>query len=266
MIPKVIHYCWFGKNPYPTVIKKYMESWRKFCPDYKLIEWNEENFDINCNQYVKEAYDAKKWAFVTDYVRLYVLYNYGGIYLDTDVEIIKSIDEFLSYPAFSGFENESLIPTAIMGAHKHSNWIKYLLDYYEDKHFIKPDGTMDLTTNVETITVLTRKKYNIEFNNTVQYVEKEFIIFPNSYFCPKSYLTGKISISDETYTIHHFNASWHDKNMQRERRRQTRCRRVFGVKIGNKILYYRTMWRRIGSKFKRAIICVFRGKEEKENL
>lgn len=263
MIPKVIHYCWFGENPYPELTKKCIESWKKFCPDYEFIEWNEDNFDVNCNQYVEEAYDAKKWAFVTDYVRLFALYNYGGIYLDTDMEIIKSIDDFLSYPAFSGFENECMIPTAIMGAHKHNNWIKLLLGYYDKKHFIKPDGTMDLTTNVETITALTREMYNIEFNNTVQYVEDEFIIFPNCYFCPKSYYTGKISISNETRAIHHFNGSWQDEPAQGERKRQIRYRRVFGEKIGNRILQFIAMYKRKDGSLKRGIIHFIKRKLKK---
>ena len=109
MIPKKIHYCWFGGNPLPEDAQKYLESWKKFCPDYEIIRWDEKNFDINQLPYVQEAFKAKKWAFITDYVRLYALYNYGGIYMDTDVEVLKSLDSFLELKAFSGFENEENI-------------------------------------------------------------------------------------------------------------------------------------------------------------
>ena len=117
-IPKVIHFCWFGHGEYPELIVKCMETWKKYLPEYEIVKWSEDNFDINSNQYVKEAYENKKWAFVTDYVRLYALYTCGGIYLDSDVEILKPIDEFLDNEAFSGFESKDTVPTAIMGAVK----------------------------------------------------------------------------------------------------------------------------------------------------
>ena len=162
MIPKKIHYCWFGGNPLDELGQKCLASWKKYCPDYEIIEWNESNFDINSNSYVKEAYEAKKWAFVTDYVRLYALFNYGGVYMDTDAELIMGIDAFLNEPAFSGFESTQYILTAIMGAEKGSEWIGLLLRDYDGRHFKKDDGSYDLTTNVKVITELTVKKYGIE--------------------------------------------------------------------------------------------------------
>ena len=110
MIPKVIHYCWFGKKPLPPLAVNCIDSWKKFCPDYEIIEWNEKNFDINSNTYVREAYENKKWAFVSDYVQLYALYNYGGIYMDTDVQVLKPLDAFLNDQAFSGFEAYDRVP------------------------------------------------------------------------------------------------------------------------------------------------------------
>ena len=211
MIPKIIHYCWFGGNKLNNLAEECIKSWKKFCPDYEFILWNEGNFDINSNIYVKEAYEKKKWAFVTDYVRLYALYNYGGIYMDTDVELLKSIDGFLNNKAFSGFENALEIPTAIMGSEKGGEWVGYLLSYYGDKHFILPDGSLDLTTNVKIITNMTRDKYGIELNNTFQCVENVFSIYPNDYFCPKDYSTGQIIMTKNTVSIHHFNASWFSK-------------------------------------------------------
>ena len=118
MIPKIIHYCWFGDKELPKLAKKCLASWKKYCPDYQIKCWNESNFDVNSNQYVKEAYENKKYAFVTDYVRLYALYNFGGVYMDTDVEVIKNIDDFLNCKGFSSFESTNLVPTGILASEK----------------------------------------------------------------------------------------------------------------------------------------------------
>ena len=214
MIPKTIHYCWFGGNELNELSKKCIDSWKKYCPDYEIIEWNENNFDINSNPYVKEAFEAKKYAFVTDYVRLYVLNEYGGIYMDTDVELLKSIDYLLVHHAFSGFENSFQIPTAIMGAEKGNEWISYLLSYYDNRHFIKSDGSYDMKTNVYTITEMTAEKYNIRLDNTFQDFEGVFTIYPNDYFCPKDYKTLDINLTENSTCIHHFNGSWHSKRQQ----------------------------------------------------
>ena len=132
MIPKKIHYCWFGGNPLSEETKKYIETWKKYCPDYEIIEWNEKNFDVTKIPYVREAYESKKWAFITDYVRLYVMYTYGGIYMDTDVEVLKPLDSLLDLKGFSGFENETSIPTGIMAAKKGLPVIKNLMDEYNE--------------------------------------------------------------------------------------------------------------------------------------
>ena len=141
MIPKIIHYVWFGKNSYPELTKRCIESWKKYCPDYELKLWNEENFDLSDCQFAREAYEEGKYAFVADYVRLRVLYEYGGIYLDTDVEITKKLDEFLSRHAFLGFEDEKNISTGIMGCQKHNLLFGELVDYYNNRSFKKEDGT-----------------------------------------------------------------------------------------------------------------------------
>ena len=143
MIPKIIHYCWFGGNDKSELVERCISSWKKYCPDYKIIEWNENNYNVNKNKYTKYAYERQKWAFVSDYVRLYVIYKYGGIYMDTDVEVVKNLDKFLKYESFSGFESTKYIPTGIMGGEKNSRWIKYLLSYYDNKSFINEDGTLD---------------------------------------------------------------------------------------------------------------------------
>lgn len=146
MIPKVIHYCWFGGNPKSDLINKCIESWKKYCPDYEIIEWNENNFDINICEYTKQAYEAKKYAFVSDVARLYIIYNYGGIYLDTDIELIRNFDELLEYNGWFNWETERFINTGLgFGSKKNNPLIKFLLDDYNNRSFYKLDGKMDLT-------------------------------------------------------------------------------------------------------------------------
>ena len=141
MIPKIIHYCWFGGKPLPALARKCIMSWKKFLPDYEIREWNEHNFDVNKVPYTAEAYAAKKYAFVTDYVRLYALYHEGGIYMDTDVEVLKPLDRFLHHPAFSGFEGGGLVPTGIMASEKGGEWARWQLSLYDGKHFSTEEGT-----------------------------------------------------------------------------------------------------------------------------
>ena len=210
MIPKIIHYCWFGRGKKSELITKCIESWKKYCPDFEIREWNEDNFDINSNTFVKEAYESKKWAFVTDYVRLYALYNYGGIYMDTDVELLTDIEKFLCHSSFSGFEDYKSIPTAIMGSQKGNEWIGKLLSYYDDRHFIKENGELDTVTNVVIITDITTSEFNVRLDNTYQDLPGILTLYPKDYFCPKDYETGNIELTQNTVCIHHFNASWHD--------------------------------------------------------
>lgn len=209
-IPKIIHYCWFGKGEKPELARKCIESWKKYCPNYEFKEWNEDNFDINSNEYVKQAYESRKFAFVTDYVRLYALYHEGGVYMDTDVEVLKPVDEFLKHKAFSSFENNNMIPTGLMAAEKGNEWIKDLLNEYNDLKFIDKDGKMDLTTNVTRITNLTRDKYGLKLESSYQDLKDGIVtMYPHEYFCPKDWETGKINLTENTYTIHHFSGSWH---------------------------------------------------------
>lgn len=167
MIPKKIHYCWFGRGELPEDARRCIESWRKFCPDYEIIEWNEDNFDIHSTKYVEQAYESRKFAFVTDYVRLYALYTQGGVYMDTDVEVLKTYDPFLHHIAFSGFENNGYVPTGMMAAEKGSQWAKDLLDGYADRSFINEDGSFDMTTNTAVITEYMKGK-GLLCNNTYQ--------------------------------------------------------------------------------------------------
>lgn len=208
MIPKIIHYCWFGRNPLPPLAIKCIESWKKYCPDYEIKEWNEDNFDLDLFPYTREAYDNRKFAFVTDVVRLYALYHEGGIYMDTDVEVLKPIDCFLTHHAFSGFENERNVPTGIMASEKGGKWAKDNLEYYTDRHFLFSDGKYDLTTNVTIITNY-MLPLGLKQNNTYQDFSNLITFYPKDYFCPKSYEDGKIYLTENSYTIHHFAGSWH---------------------------------------------------------
>ena len=206
MIPKVIHYIWVGGKPLPPLAEKCIESWKKYCPDYEIIRWDETNFDISSNQYCKEAYESKKFAFVSDYVRLFALVNHGGVYMDTDVELVKPIDEFMKHQAFSGFESETIIPTGIMACEKDFPLFRELLLEYIDRKFILPDGSFNMTANVTYITKTCLKK-GLMLNNHLQTVDG-FTLYPNDVFCPKSFGTGKFEITENTHSIHYFAASW----------------------------------------------------------
>lgn len=220
MIPKVIHYCWFGKNKLSKSAKKCIKSWKKHLPNYEIIEWNENNFDINCNEYVREAYKSKKYAFVSDYARIYALYNYGGIYMDTDVEVIKSLDKFLCNDAFAGLENEYSIQTAVMGCCKGNLLFKEFLEYYTDKKFIKDDKSLDLTTNVEIITNIC-KKYGVIINNEIKSI-RGFIIYHKDYFCPLNHNNKQSDFSKNTHTIHHFEGSWISREEKKSKKKYIR--------------------------------------------
>lgn len=209
MIPKIIHYCWFGGNPLPNSAEKCIKSWKKYCPDYEIIEWNESNFDINSNKYVREAYENKKFAFVTDYVRLYAMYNYGGIYMDTDVEVLKPLDSFLNNQAFSGFETSGYVPTGLMASEKKFPLFGELLEYYKDRSFVNPDGSFDTTTNTVTITNICKSR-GLVLNNQFQVIDG-FALYPSDYFCVKNTHTGIIEKTENSFSIHHFNASWNTK-------------------------------------------------------
>ncbi len=208
-IPKIIHYCWFGKAKMPKLSLKCIETWKRILPDYELRLWNENNFNIEINEFLKQAYEKKKWAFISDYVRLYVLYNYGGIYMDTDVEVLKRLDPFLIHSAFTGFESNNYIPTGIMGAEKGNKWIEHILDYYD-----KEDLRINTDFSIPNTVVITElsKKFRLELNGKYQVLEFDVHIYPMEYFCPKSYNSLKVKITSNTYTIHHFSGSWLDFN------------------------------------------------------
>ena len=270
-IPKVIHYCWFGGNPFPPLALKCIESWKKYCPDYVIKEWNENNFDINFNAYTEEAYDAQKWAFVSDVARLYSVYTDGGVYLDTDVEIIKPIDEILGNSMFVGFETdkEILINTGLgFGAEKNFHIVKKMLDIYDNISFIKPDGTFDLTPcpmyNTEII-----KNEGFIINNTKQTINN-VTVYPTEYFCPKAIRTNKLKISKNTYTIHHYASSWWSDEIHQGYRRKQRYEKIFGQKIGSYMysadyIYQKRGIRGVLTKIKEKMIGQRQGEGHEQN-
>ncbi len=229
-IPKVIHYCWFGKGKLPRLAQKCIESWKKHCPGYEIICWNEDNFDINCNRYAKEAYEAGKWAFVSDYVRLKVLYDMGGVYFDTDVELIKPIDSLISKGGYMGFERDGVVSSGLgFACEKGNKLIGFLLEDYNEIPFVLPDGSYDLTPcpNRNTEKMI---KLGFDASNKNQ-IFMEMQIFPEEYLCPMDYYTGKKRITPNTYSIHHYSASWTSSTTKRT----TFIKHITGVKLYDKL-------------------------------
>jgi len=243
LIPKKIHYCWFGKSDMPEFVKYCISTWKEKCPDYEIYEWNETNIDLNMFDYTKEAYYAKKYAFVSDVIRLYVLYNFGGIYMDTDVEVIRSLDSLLINHGFTGFETNTEIPTGIIAAEKNNLFILDQLNFYKDKHFINENGIYNLSTNVQYITQLSLEKHNLILNGQLQELKYGMMIYPTDYFCPKDYLSGKINITDNTYAIHHFDGSWLTKTSKFKNKIRQNIINIFGYKFYNYIHYIYNMIR-----------------------
>lgn len=207
MIPKVIHYCWFGGKTIPKKDRECIQSWKKFCPDYEIKEWNESNYDLTKNKYMAEASAVKKWGFVSDYARLDIIYQYGGFYLDTDVELINSLDSLLENKGYMGFEGKIWINSGIgFGAEPGNSTIKKLRDMYDDKSFYNLDGSLNLTPCPYNITEKL-VELGLKRNNAFQHVE-ELTIYPTDYFAAKDYKTGKITVTDNTISIHHYHASW----------------------------------------------------------
>lgn len=205
-IPKTIHFCWLSGEEYPELVQKCMDSWKKKLPDYTIKCWNKQNFDVNICQYTKEAFQEKKYAFVSDYVRLYALYNEGGIYLDSDIEILKSFDDLLENPAFTGFENNHSVAAWIFGSEKGNPLFKEFLEYYDNRAFICSDGTYDLTPNPVPITNKCVEK-GLKLNGSTQRLDN-ITIFSQDYFCPYNRATEELNITNNTYSIHYFNGAW----------------------------------------------------------
>lgn len=205
MITKTIHYCWFGRNPIPEKDKEYMSTWTRFLPDYKIKRWDESNFNIDLFPYVRQAYDSKKYAFVSDVARLYALVSEGGIYMDTDAELLKR-PPIHGCNAAAGFETKDRIMTAFMASEPNHALFQELLNEYSSRPFILDNGQLDCTTNVERLTALLIKK-GLKLNDSYQTIAG-MTIFPSEFVCPYNNITHKITVTDKTFCFHHFAGTW----------------------------------------------------------
>lgn len=217
IIPKIIHYCWFGDNPKPAFVEHCISSWRQHLPDYQIIEWNKKNFDCNCCPYSREAFQMGKFAFVSDVARAYALYHQGGIYLDTDVEVLQSFDHFLAHRSFWGFEAGKYIATSTIGAEKGNELIKAYIDQYSGRQFIQNDGSVDLTTNVSIVTQLLQKR-GLILDDVQQVIGDNNIIYPQRYFSPYDCRTGVLSIHSDTIAVHYYSNTWNSTRWFRFKR------------------------------------------------
>ena len=215
MIPKIIHYCWFGGKPKPQEVLDYIKTWKKYLPDYEIKEWNETNFDIKARRYTYEAYQMKKYAFVSDVCRLEVLAKFGGLYFDTDVEVVSDFHKYEQLTSFVGYEVEDLIGTGVIGAEKNALWIKKFLAIYDNRDFILPNGELDFTPNTISITRFLKE------------LPEELCpaIFPLDVFCAMHWNTHQEMRTDNTVSIHHYRSSWKNSYvMPLERVERKLCR------------------------------------------
>ena len=237
-IPKIIHYCWFGNNPKPPSVLAYIENWKSKLPDYKIIEWNESNFDIGCCQYVEEAYKKKKHAFVSDYARLYALYHYGGIYLDTDVEVVKNFSPLLSKgKCIFGFEEKCSVASSTILSEAGNAFIFKFMNSYHERAFLKENGQIDTTTNVEHLTNLLKLEGLLQ-NNIEQHLSFEgskILILPQEKLSPYDYINLIDKSTDETYTIHHYGNSWGAGESSLNKKIKLLLIKVFGPNVIKRI-------------------------------
>lgn len=215
MIPKTIHYCWFGGNPIPAEYQRYIDSWKKFLPDHEIREWNEDNYDVHCIPFSSEAYDVKKFAYVSDYARLKILYEHGGVYFDTDVEVIKSMDDILAHGAWMGIEKHTATPETDdmvnvgigFAVETHHPIIKEVMAFYENTHYIFPDGHMEQIPIVPVVTNVLQKHGMHSKVDKPTNIEG-ITVYPWDYFCPIEFMSNKLEITENTRTIHHYSATW----------------------------------------------------------
>lgn len=225
MIPKIIHYCWFGGAPKPKSVLKCIASWRKHCPDFEIREWSEKDFDLNQNEYTRQAYETKVWGFVPDYLRLWIIYHYGGIYLDTDVQIIKNLSPLLKNSAYAGFESQKHVALGLgFGAEPGNPFILEHMKQYDTLQFINEDGSLNKTASPRYTTKLLLEKGLKQNYDKIQKLP-DITIYPTEYFCPKSFHTGLTKITKNTYSVHLFDASWFDEDRQAEKIKRWRTQK-----------------------------------------
>ena len=229
-IPKIIHYMWLGERPKNEEIMQNIESWKKYNPDFEIIEWNDTNLKLDTCPFMVETIENKKYGFTADWVRLYGIKKFGGIWLDTDVEVIKPFGELMNCDGFMSFENEVYIQSAVMAAKKDAEWIDTLFKYYDVRHFVKKKK-MDLTTLPVIQTILLHKFYGVKYKNKMQVIDNQLTVFPNDYLAPKDYTTEITTITDNTITIHKFAATWFSKGAKMLAKFLKGVRKVLGKRI-----------------------------------
>ena len=217
MIPKILHYVWLGGNPLTPLAEECLVSWKATMPDWKIMRWDESNFDISAAPlYVRQAYQTRKFAFVSDYVRLWALEQFGGVYVDTDVKVLKTYEPLLNDTAFIGLEESKahLPGTCVMGCEPHCKWVRDMLALYDNVEFIKPDGSLDMTTNVDRIGRFLQTKGFIASRNAQYLPEYGLRIYTHDYFSPIT-STRVMRKTENTYSIHYFAESWRDGRRKR---------------------------------------------------
>lgn len=219
MIPQIIHYCWFGSNPLPDSVQKCIKSWKKFLPDYEIKEWNESNFDVNMIPFTREAYSVKKYAFVSDVARFYILYNEGGLYFDTDVEVVSSLEDILNRGAYMGVEVPStdgsmpaVNPGLGLAAEAGNKVLKSVLDHYQMQHFLDENGQQIPGTVVSHTTTVLAQEYGLQANNEIQTLDG-VTIYPQDFFNPFNDVTGVLNKTKNTRSIHWYSKTWIDRPM-----------------------------------------------------
>jgi len=238
MIPKVIHYCWFGRNPLPESAVKCIDSWKKYLPDHEIKEWNEDNFNVNILPYTKDAYEARKFAFVSDYARFWVLYKFGGVYFDVDVEVIKPIDDILEKGAFWGFESEkgqkpAIAPGLGIASEAGNPVYKTILERYETMSFFEADGTMSKFSMIPMVTELFISK-GLKADGTVECVEGNWF-YPKDWFNPFDDATGRLNKTSNTRCIHWFMKSWLPPEPAWKKSLKRMIHRIFGTSFTSRI-------------------------------
>lgn len=238
MIPKIIHYCWFGGNPLSELAQKCIASWKRFLPDYEIKEWNENNYDVRKIPYIAQAYEAKKMAFVSDFARFDILYQYGGIYFDTDVEVIKPLEDILQNGAFCGVECAGALNAGLgIASPEKLLIVQEIIESYKKSSFVRKDGEYDFTTVVERVSKIF-SKYGFTNVDQIQYVAG-FTVYPTEYFNPIDYYTHHMQITENTYTIHYGAASWVDEFGKKYANVKIKLRRIFGIRFGG---FFALIW------------------------
>ena len=242
-IPRIIHYCWLGGAEKPESVLRCIASWKKYCPDYQIKEWNESNLDINSNRYTQQAYEAKAWGFVPDYLRLWIVYNYGGIYLDTDVQVLRCFDSLLNNKAFIGFERDTGDSNGMFvncgqgfGAEPRNEVIAAHMALYEDLQFALQDGSYNRTPSPHYTTSI-MKQFGLDNKRNETQDLGSIVVYSDDYFCPKSFATGLVRKSKNTYSIHQFDGSWFSaEERERRYRWEHEAKKDYWIHLPNRVL------------------------------